>query len=72
MSQLPGFGDHTIMKSIKEVNYLKKETSFKDHGFIFFSHIEQRPMIMSTTLVPLVKLSHASPICGSDATIIRT
>ena len=32
------------MKSFKEVAYLKKETSFKDHGFIFFSHIEQNPM----------------------------
>jgi len=60
------------MKSFKEVAYLKKETSFKDHGFIFFSHIEQKPMILSTTIVPVIKLSHSSPICGSDATIIRT
>ena len=50
----------------------KKETTFKDYGFIFFSHIEQKPMILSTDHVPLIKLSHASPICGSDATIIRT
>ena len=49
-----------------------KETTFKDYGFIFFSHIEQKPMILSTDHVPLIKLSHASPICGSDATIIRT
>jgi len=59
------------MKSFKEVSYLKKETSFKDYGFIFFSHIEQRPMIMSTDHVTLIKLSHTSPICGSDATIIE-
>ena len=60
------------MRTIKEVNYLRRETTFKDYGFIFFSHIEQKPMILSTDHVPLVKLSHASPICGSDATIIST
>ena len=60
------------MKSIRFVNYLKKETSFKDYGFIFFSHIEQNPMILSTDHVTVIKVSHTSPICGSDATIIRT
>ena len=60
------------MRTIREVNYLRKETTFKDYGFIFFSHIEQSPMILSTHDVTLIKLSHASPICGSDATIIRT
>jgi hypothetical protein len=59
------------MKTFKEISYLRKETSFKDHGYMFFSNIEQKPMIMSTDIVPLVKLSHSSPICGSDATIIE-
>ena len=51
------------MRTIKEVNYLKKETSFKDH-------IEQDFRLLSTNYVTPIKLSQARPICGSDATII--
>ena len=39
------------MKTFKEISYLRKETSFKDHGYMFFSNIEQKPMIMVTHLL---------------------
>lgn len=59
------------MKSIKEVSYLRKETTYRDHAYMYFSNIEQDFRLLSTNYVPLVKLSHSSPICGSDATIIE-
>jgi len=58
------------MKSIKEVSYLRKETTYRDHGYMYFSNIEQDFRLLSTNYVTLIKLAQARPICGSDATII--
>ena len=58
------------MKSIKEVSYLRKETTYRDHGYMYFSNIEQDFRLLPTNYVTLIKLSQARPICGSDATII--